>query len=208
NSLSFVQVTIPPQLFFADPLRYPSLIPISNPANQKHNNRALVSTQSSKLSVTKEALEKYKCDEFRTRLHSAGLPFSGPKPVLVSRLCDHYSGFYLTNITVRFLPAGTTSVLQPLDAGIIHSLKARYRKSFVKWWLNCIEKDVDVNTPTLLEAVKMLAEVGSQLDPKFLNLVSDIQKFLQKSSEVSARRKLSGTCGSRFSNDAFKIFDR
>ncbi|KAJ1532948.1 hypothetical protein HK096_005938, partial [Nowakowskiella sp. JEL0078] len=129
------------------PLCCPSLIPISNPANQKHNSHALVSTQSSKLSITKEALEKYKCDELQTCLCSAGLPFSGPKPVL-------------------FLPAGTTSVLQPLDAGIIHSLKAQYRKSLVKWWLNCIEKDVDMYTPTLLKAVKMLAEAWESIEPK------------------------------------------
>ena len=32
------------------------------------------------------------------------------------------------NITVRFLPPNTTSVLQPADAGVIHSFKAQYRK--------------------------------------------------------------------------------
>uniref|UniRef100_U9TAP3 DDE-1 domain-containing protein n=1 Tax=Rhizophagus irregularis (strain DAOM 181602 / DAOM 197198 / MUCL 43194) TaxID=747089 RepID=U9TAP3_RHIID len=34
----------------------------------------------------------------------------------------------LSNVKVHFLPPNTTSFLQPLDQGIIYSLKAQYRK--------------------------------------------------------------------------------
>ena len=36
-----------------------------------------------------------------------------------------------SNVTVKFLPPNMTSVIQPLDAGIINAVKARYRKKLV-----------------------------------------------------------------------------
>ncbi|CAB4424685.1 unnamed protein product [Rhizophagus irregularis] len=38
----------------------------------------------------------------------------------------------LTNVTLHFLPSNTTSHLQPYDAGIINSFKAKYQKLLVK----------------------------------------------------------------------------
>jgi len=40
--------------------------------------------------------------------------------------CENISS--LSNVKVHFLPPNTTSHLQPLDQGIIYSLKAQYRK--------------------------------------------------------------------------------
>ena len=39
----------------------------------------------------------------------------------------------LSHMTVVYLPANTTSVVQPCDQGIIRSLKAAYRRSLVEW---------------------------------------------------------------------------
>jgi hypothetical protein len=50
--------------------------------------------------------------------HSKGIEFAPPPP----------------NITVRFLPPGTTSAWQPMDAGIISAFKTFYRKSFMHWY--------------------------------------------------------------------------
>ena len=36
----------------------------------------------------------------------------------------------LTNIEIVYLPPNTTAHLQPMDAGIIHSFKARYKRKF------------------------------------------------------------------------------
>jgi len=63
----------------------------------------------------------------------------------------------LSNITVKFLPANTTSVLQPLDQGIIRAFKARYRKHMLHFFLSRIERSESATqlckSITVLDAV-------------------------------------------------------
>ena len=49
----------------------------------------------------------------------------------------------LCHVEVVYLPANTTSLLQPLDAGIISILKRRYRKCQILKALNLIEQNND-----------------------------------------------------------------
>lgn len=46
----------------------------------------------------------------------------------------------LENVKVIFLPANTTSKLQALDQGIIHTFKRFYRREVVKHILTCLQK--------------------------------------------------------------------
>jgi DDE superfamily endonuclease len=50
----------------------------------------------------------------------------------------------LTNIDLVFLPPNTTSHLQPMDAGIIQSFKARYKQYYVRHILNQFERNEDI----------------------------------------------------------------
>ena len=44
----------------------------------------------------------------------------------------HPPDVQLSNVKLQFFPTNTTSTVQPLDQGVIHSFKAHYRKSLVK----------------------------------------------------------------------------
>lgn len=57
----------------------------------------------------------------------------------------------LTNIKIQFFPPNTTSVLQPLDQGIIRVFKSLYRKKFISRLLSMIEEEQDVK-----EVMKMI----------------------------------------------------
>lgn len=64
----------------------------------------------------------------------------------------------LTNLTIHFLPANCTSKLQPLDLGIIRSVKAYYRKSLIRKLINnSAERDrMKTRKFTILEAMHMV----------------------------------------------------
>ena len=66
---------------------------------------------------------------------------SQDRPILL--LCDNFSGnfteYKCSNINLLFLPANTTSELQPLDGGIIASFKNLYKKNITGRIINEIE---------------------------------------------------------------------
>jgi hypothetical protein len=44
----------------------------------------------------------------------------------------------LKNTTVHFFPPNTTSVLQPMDAGVIASLKRHYRRRHIRYMFSLL----------------------------------------------------------------------
>jgi hypothetical protein len=52
-----------------------------------------------------------------------------------------YKAYPMSNIRLEFLPTDSTGVLQPLDAGIISTFKAHYRKHQVRSIIEKISKD-------------------------------------------------------------------
>ncbi|XP_008184737.1 tigger transposable element-derived protein 6-like [Acyrthosiphon pisum] len=82
---------------------------------------------------------------------------AGPHPKLID----------LKNITLEFLPPNTTSLVQPLDMGIIKNLKTHYRGLLVTYILKAIEDNlvtpstcaIDISSKiNILKAIQFVAE--------------------------------------------------
>ena len=63
----------------------------------------------------------------------------------------------LKSITLYFLPPNTTSALQPMDQGVIWSLKSKYRTHIIQKVLDAIDQGKQLPVISILEAMKVLA---------------------------------------------------
>ena len=75
---------------------------------------------------------------------------------------DNFSGhspnrdqlpYNLTNIKLVYFPANCTSVIQPMDQGIIQSFKMKYKRLVVEDKINSIEYGYDMPTITILKCI-------------------------------------------------------
>jgi hypothetical protein len=62
---------------------------------------------------------------------------------------------FLKNVKFVFLPANCTSRLQPLDLGVIHCLKAKYRKSIVQKAIDATERKSELKL-NVMQAMHMI----------------------------------------------------
>ena len=72
-------------------------------------------------------------------------------------VCDNASSHQVqeySNIKFLMLPPNATSIMQPLDQGIILSAKRRYKKKLAERYLTCIENNKDANS--LLKALDIV----------------------------------------------------
>jgi hypothetical protein len=73
--------------------------------------------------------------------------------LLVDNCLAHAELDNLQNIKLVFLPVNTTSVLQPMDQGVIRSLKCHFCKLILLRMIECIDKKQE-HTATLLHAIQ------------------------------------------------------
>jgi hypothetical protein len=73
----------------------------------------------------------------------------------------------LENIKLVFLPANTTSMLQPMDQGVIRSLKC-HRKLILLRMMECIEKKQD-HAVTLLDAIRCIKKAWRQVTDRTIH---------------------------------------
>ena len=63
--------------------------------------------------------------------------------LFVDNCLIHNQDFDFSNIKVKYFPPNATSVLQPLDQGIIHSFKANYRKELISLMINNFDNEIE-----------------------------------------------------------------
>ncbi|CAG8760019.1 20174_t:CDS:2, partial [Rhizophagus irregularis] len=73
----------------------------------------------------------------------------------------------LTNIKLIYLPPNTTAHLQPMDAGIIHSFKSKYKQEFCKHLIQQFDNGIDQkrNKLNIKEAINYIAEAWEDVTP-------------------------------------------
>jgi len=74
----------------------------------------------------------------------------------------------LKAIYLFFLPPNTTSVLQPMDQGVIRSLQARYRTKVVQKMIEAIEGNKSLPDVSVLDAMKMLVLAWDEVTNKIV----------------------------------------
>ena len=83
-----------------------------------------------------------------------------------------FSTLELSNMTLVFLPPNVTSIVQPLDQGIIASFKIQYKKKLLRWVLSQYDdatlKDLRKVVPNIRQAIMWSYEVWSELDAQIV----------------------------------------
>ena len=69
----------------------------------------------------------------------------------------------LVAIDLIFLPPNMTPITQPMDQGVIRSLKAKYRAKMIRKYINAIDSNKELPKITILDAMVMLEQSWSML---------------------------------------------
>jgi hypothetical protein len=88
--------------------------------------------------------------------------------LFVDNCSTHKTPDNLANIAIKYFPANTTSRLQPLDQGVIHSFKAKYKTYFVKYFTAKISSPLqtDPNSENTEELPKIIKQLMKSIDLK------------------------------------------
>ena len=89
--------------------------------------------------------------------------------LLIIDNCSSHNGVprHLEHVKVLFLPPSTTSILQPLDKGIIHAVKWHYRARLIRRMLHNIASERDINV-NILEAMQMFSAAWRALKEEII----------------------------------------
>lgn len=111
--------------------------------------------------------------DVKSYLSKRGLPFKAL--LLIDNAPGHPQDLQHENVQIVFLPKNTTSLLQPLDQGIISTFKALYIKQTFRYILEQMENDGSLTLMdawkkfTILDCVKHVGLAYTQIKQSTLN---------------------------------------
>ena len=107
-------------------------------------------------------------------------PETGPKVFIIDNCPAHPSISNLTNIHLVFLPPNTTFVLQPIDQGVIRSLKVHYRRRVVRLLCSALENNKPLPKISILSGMKILADSWQAVTKQtIINCLRNLESLLQ-----------------------------
>lgn len=114
-----------------------------------------------------EWFENHFVKEAREHTNKVGLPHDCKILLILDNCPAHPQHLEKDNVTVMFLPPNTTSFIQPMDQGVIRSLKSKYRMEFMHRLL-ALNPSTDTlkdyrNSFTIKDCIFLLAEAWNTL---------------------------------------------
>lgn len=94
------------------------------------------------------------------KLFDRKMKLAGRHVLLLDNAPSHPHDIKLDNVKMVFLPANTTSRLQPLDQGIINNLKQIYKKRLLRSVISKIDENESVSADTVCKSVTVLDTVN------------------------------------------------
>ena len=83
----------------------------------------------------------------------------GRKVLLFLDNATSHSDVQLCNVKLKYLPANTTSILQPLDQGIILAMKRKYRKTQLRYIITQMERSKEKDSSHRLKEINVLKAI-------------------------------------------------
>nr|XP_042904211.1 tigger transposable element-derived protein 4-like [Parasteatoda tepidariorum] len=85
--------------------------------------------------------------------------------IFVDNCAAHSKENKYTNIKLQFLPPNSTSVLQPMDQGVIKVFKQHYKMRLVKRMLEGLENTGELKKVNMLEAIELIVSAWELITP-------------------------------------------
>lgn len=123
-------------------------------------------------------------DIFRSELREwdEKLKRKNRKILLLVDNCPAHPDVQLEQIKLVFMPPNTSSKLQPMDQGVIHSLKCHYRKTLLMKMLDVIDKNEKLSID-LLDAVNFIHRAWQKVSQETIANCFKHGGFVRKETE-------------------------
>lgn len=136
--------------------------------------------------------------------------------LIVDNATVHCNPEFLKNIHIEFLPPNSTSILQPLDMGIIRNLKMLYRNELTKHVLESVERSIYSKTTnaqeisskiSILQAIQLVAKSWKEISSSTIqNCFSHCGMKVPNLISVVSNNNLDSNCYELENIDNFEEF--